>query len=476
MRRKILVATAIAISIHQSADAATVPADGYIYGREVLAQLTEACVAHAPGGVYVGIGPALSFPASGGTRSILFVSDGGGVRTVATGLNSVSDCVYDAGTDTLYVTDSGAEFLGATTGDTVFAIPGDATNVPVAGLEVLPSGSIPFAFGIDLFGDGLLVTDAAGGGAGSVVAIDLSGMTPATSTFASDFDYTGGILVDGSRVLIAEAVQPTFESAIYSYSPLGAFQSTISGPTYAHGSVDLAKAADGRVLVTGGSTLVAIDELGVGTPLVTGLDGGTGFAAYGGGVSVDAFTGRIDFLASSFSGADDDKGVHRLVPVDHLVAGGGSVRTDCAMEVYGLELVATSPGMAARSAICTDGAACDADGKADGTCTFPIGLCFNVNDARLPDCTPAPVASVELLRAKPESAALTTLVADASATLPNDDASCVFSDGVTVPLRVLSSGNVRRGRAAIKFRATTDEEKPRRDSDVFRLVCEPSVP
>jgi len=475
MRNSIVVATLLAISIHQTAGAATVPADGYLYDRDVLPQLTEGCIAHAPGGDYVGVGPALSFPPSGNTRSILFVSDLGVVRTVATGLNSIGDCVYDAASDTLYVTDSGQEFLGATTGDTVFAIPGDATNAPVAGLELLPAATLSNAFAIDLFGDGLLVSNAVGGGAGSVVAIDLSGMNPATSVFASGFDYTGGLIADGERVLLSEAVEPSFESAIYSYSMLGAYQSTISGPTYAHGSIDLAKAADGSILATGGSTLVAIDELGVGTPLVTGLDGGTGFAAFGGGVSVDSFTGRIDFLASSFSGADDDRSVHRLVPVDRLVAGGGSPATDCAMEIYGIELVAASPSMRARSAICTDGAACDADGKADGACTFPVGLCLNVTDARLPECTPSSIASVQLQRAKPESAALTTLVADASATLPSGDPSCVFSDGVTVPLRVLASGTVRRGRATIKFRATTGEERPRRDTDVVRLVCEPSV-
>ncbi len=472
--RRILVATVVAISIHQQADAATVPAAGYIYTREVLPELTEGCVAHAPGGVFVGVGPALSFPAPGGTRNILFVSDSGAVRTVATGLNSIADCVYDAAADILYVTDSGAEFSGATTGDTVFAIPGSSNSVPVAGLELLPSGSIPNAFSIDVFGDGLLVSDATGGGSGSVVDIDLSGVTPATSTFASGFDYTGGVIVDGSRVLVSEAVQPSFESALYSYSTAGVYQSTLSGPTYDHGSIDLAIAADASVVATGGSTIVSIAPGPVVTPLVTGLDGGTGFAAFGGGVSVDDLTGRIDFLASSFSGADDDKGIHRLVPVDHLVTGGGNAANDCNLEFYGIQLVAPDPERPARAAICTDGAACDADGVADGTCTFPIGLCINVTDPRLPDCTPTAIASLELTRSQPESAEMTALVAAASSLLPSLESTCVFGDGMRVPVRTSSSGGQRAGKGSVRLLATTDEEHPHKDSDVARLVCEPA--
>jgi hypothetical protein len=472
--KKILVATAVAISVHSLAEAATTPADGYIYARQVLPQLTEGCVAHTSGGDYVGIGPALGFPASGGTRSILFVAGDGSTTTVATSFNSIGDCVYDAATDTLYVTDSGAEFAGAATGDTVFAIPGNAVGITAAGHEVIPAGSIPQAFGVDLTATGLLVSDASGGGAGSVLDIDLGGMTPVVTTFAGGFDYTGGIKVDGARVLVSEAVQPSFESAIYSYSTAGAYQSTLSGPTYAHGSIDLDVATDGGVLATGGSTIVAIDSMGAVTPLVTGLDGGGMVDAFGGGVSVDRFTGRIDFLASTFSGADDDKSVHRLVPVDHLVTGGGNPATDCAMEAYGIQLDPT-PGRMARSAVCTDGDACDADGTVNGSCDFPLGLCLNVNDPALADCTPTAIASVELLGAKPESAAVTDLVTRASSLLPTSDSTCVFSNGVVVPVRTLASGATRPGKQTVKLRATTDDAHPVRDGDVIRLVCRPAL-
>ncbi len=476
--RSVSVATAVALSIQLSAAVASAvpqPADGYLYTRQTLPELTEGCVAHAKGGDFVGVGPALSFPTpSGGTRSILFVSSSGEVRTVATGLNSIGDCVYDAASDVLYVTDSGANFSGATTGDTVFAIPGDSTSVPVDGLEVLPSGTIANAFSIDLFGDGLLVSNANGGGAGTVVHIDLSGATPVASTFANGFDYTGGLIVRGSDVLISEATG-SFASAIYSYSDAGARQSTLSGPTYDHGSIDIAVAADGAVLATGSPTLAAVAPGGTVTPLVTGVDGGTGFDAFGGGVSVNAFTGRIDFLASSFSGADDDRSVHRLIPIDRLVLGGGSTETDCMLELYGIEVTISDDGTPTRSAICTDGDACDADGAADGTCTFPLGLCLNVGDARTGDCAPpSPIATIEH-RTRFESVELDELVAKASALLPTSDTSCVMGDGVRVPLRTLANGKPQKGKANIRFRATTDSASSVRDSDGIRLVCEPSA-
>jgi hypothetical protein len=477
MRNRIIAATAVAALCSQSAVAATVPATGYLYTRTVLSETTEGCVAHAPGGVFVGVGPTLSFPANGKTRDILFVPDVGASYVVATDLNSIGDCVYDASSNVLYVADSGAEFTGATTGDTIFAFDGASTNEVADGNELLPSGSIPFAFSIDLTPTGLLVTNAAGGGAGSVIAIDLSGMTPAATTFASGFDYTGGVLVDGDRVLVAEALEPSFNSAIYEYSTAGALQSTYSGPTFSHGSQDLEVTAGGLVLVTGGSTIVSVDDSAVVTPLVTGLDGGTGFPAFGGSVSVHETSGRIDFLASSFSGADDDKSIHRLVPIEGLVTRGGSQATDCAMQLYGVELVPAKEGQPARSAICVDGAACDADGVVDGGCTYPLGLCFNVADPAMPDCTPTGIASVSLVREKPEGAGAASLVSDAAAAVPIEDATCVYGSGVRVALREGSDpGEYRRAKGRVQIRATTTGSPSTTDTDIVKLVCEPAVP
>ena len=250
----------------------------------------------------------------------------------------------------------------------------------------------------------------------------------------------------------------------------------MSGPTDAHGSIDIAVAAGGSVLATGSPTLVSIDGEGAVTPLVTGIDGGTGFDAFGGAVAVQPVTGRIDFLASSFSGADDDKSVHSLIPVERLGGGGGSVYNDCALEVYGLERKAGVPGSAPRLAQCTDGAACDADGTANGSCTFPIGFCLSVDDPRLPDCAPAGIRSVELVNTRLESAELTDLFAKVNAGLPNNNTTCTMSGGVKVPVRTLSNGAHKTGRGTIKVRTTTDEDDAQHDNDVIRLACEPAAP
>lgn len=65
------------------------------------------------------------------------------------------------------------------------------------------------------------------------------------------------------------------------------------------------------------------------------------------------------------------------------VPGGGGSRSDCLAEwlVRG-ETVISSPRAKGRVS-CSDGSSCDADGAADGVCTFPVGLCFTVDDDRL---------------------------------------------------------------------------------------------
>jgi hypothetical protein len=60
------------------------------------------------------------------------------------------------------------------------------------------------------------------------------------------------------------------------------------------------------------------------------------------------------------------------------VAGGGPAATDCFIEWSGV------PGM---SDACTDGQACDLDGKVDGTCTLGLQGCINV--AGQGACVPA---------------------------------------------------------------------------------------
>ena len=112
------VALFILGSIAGASHAQTVVAPGYIHSFLTLPDTTQACVASARGGTFVGMGPG--FTAAG--QSIVFVDGAGAVRTVVSGFNSIGDCAYDAAADVLYITDNGLEAAGAVTGDTIFAV------------------------------------------------------------------------------------------------------------------------------------------------------------------------------------------------------------------------------------------------------------------------------------------------------------------------------------------------------------------
>ena len=95
-----------------------------------------------------------------------------------------------------------AIFPAPLTGDTVFAIPDALTRttaLPAVGAEVVPAGTIPFAQDVALDGADLIVSDGVGPGAGRVVRV--SGGV-ATNLITSGLDYTAGVTVDGTRLLV----------------------------------------------------------------------------------------------------------------------------------------------------------------------------------------------------------------------------------------------------------------------------------
>jgi hypothetical protein len=458
-----------------SARADIVPAPGFIYAAVDLGTFPEGCLQQGPGGLFVTVGPQFS-GGTGGTRRVVFLAESGATRTVATGLNAVADCVYDRGSDVLYIVDNGLEFSGATVGDTVLAIPdaSTATGLDVGDHELVPSGSIATGAGIaiDAAGD-LLVADAAGGGNGRVVRLELEG--GALADFATGFDFTGGLAVDSDgTVLVAESDGGSFANRILRYTADGSLLETVSGDTYDHGSVDLAFGFDGRPIATGSNTIARIDGPATSTPLVTGIEGGFG-AAFGGGLDVDRATGRVVFGASNFDGGIADRSVHMLIPVDGLLPGRGRSESECLAEFYGLRLQASRPGGRARRAICVDGDPCDSDGIADGGCLFPVGFCTAVEDARHSDCSPDAVDGFELLRARPESAAVQAAASALVDGLPGTVPACVFSDGYRLPLRQLASGAARSAKARLKVRAVGRVGgKPLRDADAVVLECLPA--
>ncbi len=454
----------------------TAPA-GYIYGAQRLNSTTQNCVAAGPGGTFVAVGPGFTANA----QAVVLAKESGETRLVAFGFNSIGDCIYDRATDTLYISDNAdtADFgvdandppaLATVSGDTVFAVPSASTASALLStdLELLPSGSIEFASSLALATNGdLLIGNSVGAGAGTVLRLDAGN---SLTTFASGFDFTGGLAVapDSGDVFVAESTA-SFAARLSQFDADGTPIATpLLGPTFDIGSVDLAFLPSGELLGTGlfFGDVLAIDTS---TPSTTPFASGLTFA---GGATVDPFTGRVTLLSSSFTGADEDRSLHRFTPVDRLVPGTGSDRSECLHELYGAALVAETPGRPAKKAICVDGAACDADGLVNDSCLFPIGTCFNVFDLRFPECTAdAPVTEVTV-SARPTSSAITALerAINAATPLVANEAACFFSDGVAVSLRTTGRGLKKPGKAKVTVAVRNTDGT--RDRDTYNLVCE----
>jgi hypothetical protein len=191
--------------------------------------------------------------------------DAGGATTIATGFNSLGGFALDAA-GTLYVTDNGGNLPGAATGDTVFTIPNALTRttaLPALGAEVVAAGSIPFAQDVALAGSDLIVSDAAGPGVGRVVRVAAGSVT----NLVTGLDYTAGITVDGTRLLVGNS-NASFVGSLSQYTLAGVFVAPLA--TGLSGIYADALDNDGNVLITGGytddfssSTLVALAPGGV---------------------------------------------------------------------------------------------------------------------------------------------------------------------------------------------------------------------
>jgi hypothetical protein len=447
-----------------NAQVTTTPA--YIYAPLLLSDLTQSCVQAGPGGTFVGQGPGF---APGGQR-VVMVSESGAERVVATGFNSISDCAYDAATDTLYVTDNSGELEGAVTGDTVFAVPeaSMAPAVTAAGNEFAMAGALPFAAGVavDSAGD-VYVSSSVGGDAGSVARIDEGAIVP----IVSGLDFASGIAFDANGDLLVAESRDSFETRVTRWSSTGAFLGAVAGPGFDFGSYDLAFDASGNLIVTGayaGDVVTMNPVDGSTSPLVSGLTFATG-------VDVDDFTGRVSLLSSTFIPNDEDLSIHRFVDKSRLIPGKGSQKHECASEIYGAELVASSPGKKAKRAICVDGEPCDADGVVNDECVFPIGVCLNVADPRLTKCAPEGVTGFTVKKVKPDSVEIAVLEAAVSGDTPMYGERCYFSDGMRVPLKITDKGKRKNGKGKLKLATRGAGKKPATDQDKLKMRCRPAT-
>lgn len=225
------------------AHAAVTAAPGWHVQSVPTPMLVQGGVVRAGQAIFVGQGPTYTAGAQTVIRLV------GGVPTViATGFNSLGGFALGAN-GTLYVTDNGLEAPpGAVTGDTVYAIPNALTRttpVSAVGAEVVPAGSIPTAADVAVDGNDLLVSDAAGPGAGRVVRV--SGGT--TTNLITGLDYAAGLTVTGTQLLVGN-VDGFFVGSVREYTTAGTFVALRA--TGLSGSYAQEYDNAGNILVTGG--------------------------------------------------------------------------------------------------------------------------------------------------------------------------------------------------------------------------------
>jgi len=250
------------------AHAQVTPAAGYASRRIVLPAPVRGGVVRRDDVLIVGQGEA-----GPGLQSIVRL-DAGRPTTIATGFGRLGG--FDLDDDgTLYVVDGchasdpGCE--ASLTGDTVYAVP-DAlartTALEAPAAEIVPAGSIPSPADVLVSGLGLLVSDAAGAGAGRVVRVTTGGVVD----FVAGYDLTAGLAFDGTSLYVGDASGRIDE--VIAGSSIGAFIDDLSGVA------GLALDGDGQLLVTGGfagdggersGTLVSVDEAGDATERARGF-------------------------------------------------------------------------------------------------------------------------------------------------------------------------------------------------------------
>jgi hypothetical protein len=149
------------------------------------------------------------------------------------------------------------------------------------------------------------------------------------------------------------------------------------------------------------------------------------------------------------------------------VAGGGGRTTDCLVEMLVLPEPARDKNGAPMNKItCKDGDACDADGVADGHCTFSVSLCYNNADPRL-ECSLHGIAEFEA-----SDAAFTD---GGARSLPVMDESCDAPRELVVSMKS-KKGAYQKSSEQLKIEATSMPDhkgSTKTDKDKITFTCIP---
>jgi hypothetical protein len=177
-------------------------------------------------------------------------------------------------------------------------------------------------------------------------------------------------------------------------------------------------------------------------------------------------------------------------PSNECITGGIS-SADCMLELAVSPTPPRDPrGVPARSVRCRDGEACDADGVADGACTFSVSLCINTDDPRLRGCTPGDVQRIEITaprRVSRKELERSVYQQLATAFGPGGELGigldgplanispnhCTEPLDLAIPLGSSALGAQRATRIRVGFKARSTDR--RQDSDVISLQCLPGV-
>ena len=154
----------------------------------------------------------------------------------------------------------------------------------------------------------------------------------------------------------------------------------------------------------------------------------------------------------------------------HCIPGGGSKSTDCFVEWLVLPSSSATGDVPARNINCNDGdPACDADGAADGRCTFEVAACVNAADPRFPTCIAPGLQSL--------TATLPAIVTQSVKTAGVGDERCAAPQAIHVALRKAGKGKQKKGVMKVKAAATGlpsgAKGKVYVDKDSLTLTCLP---